>query len=68
MARTRICGTVDADVAFQVTLEHRNRTRRARLAGDKQPNFSRTLEDVLKKGILACMRDSQQENVETKQH
>jgi hypothetical protein len=52
MTRIRVCGTVDSALAREIDLEHEARIRQAKQLGSyKVPNYSDTLEALLKGGL-----------------
>jgi hypothetical protein len=52
MTRIRVSGTVDSAIAIQVDLEHDARVLLAKQEGRKEPCYSATIEDLLKKGLI----------------
>jgi hypothetical protein len=51
--RQRVSATVDAKVADALDFEHVKRKRVALDAHQKEPDFSHTVEDVIRKGLQA---------------
>ncbi len=52
MTRIRVAGTVDIALAKQLDLEHQERKRKAAEAGADAPDYSDTLELIIKKGLI----------------